>query len=110
MNTNVGDMPLDIFSDYISDILGEDWNWEYLALVINGSEGNYNESTLGHGRGLGEGFGGDGYTYNYGNGLIEGYIFYHFDSFDFASGGSTCSQTGSGYKDIVPGKPYTGNG
>lgn len=36
METNVGDMPLDIFADYVSDILGEEWSWEYLALVING--------------------------------------------------------------------------
>jgi hypothetical protein len=36
MNTNVGEMPLDIFSDYISDILGEDWSWEYFGLIVNG--------------------------------------------------------------------------
>jgi hypothetical protein len=35
MNTNVGDMPLDIFTDYISDTLGEEWSWEYLAIIVN---------------------------------------------------------------------------
>jgi hypothetical protein len=109
MNTNVGEMPLDIFSDYVSDILGEEWNWEYLAFAMNGCEGNYYENTWGYGRGVGQGSG-DGSTYNYGNGLTEGYIVYNFDSFDLASGSSTCLQTGSGYKDIVPGKPYTGHG
>jgi hypothetical protein len=34
-NTNVGDMPLDIFSDYISDTLGEEWSWEYLSVALN---------------------------------------------------------------------------
>lgn len=31
MNTNVGDMPLDIFSDYVSDALEQEWRWEYLV-------------------------------------------------------------------------------
>jgi hypothetical protein len=35
MNTNVGDMPLDIFCDYVSDILGEEWSWEYFGLILN---------------------------------------------------------------------------
>jgi hypothetical protein len=33
LNTNVGDMPLDIFCDYISDILGQEWNWQYLIPI-----------------------------------------------------------------------------
>jgi hypothetical protein len=36
-NTNVGDMPLDIFSDYISDTLGQEWSWEYFSLIANGN-------------------------------------------------------------------------
>jgi hypothetical protein len=35
MNTNVGDMPLDIYSDYISDSLGIDFPWEYIVPVFN---------------------------------------------------------------------------
>lgn len=35
MIDNVGDMPLDIYSDYISDILGEEWSWEHLSLSFN---------------------------------------------------------------------------
>jgi hypothetical protein len=49
LNTNVGDMPLDIFSDYVSDILDQEWCWEYF-LVIYGRDG-YNS----HGRGWGHG-------------------------------------------------------
>jgi hypothetical protein len=36
LDTNVGDMPLDIFADYISDTLDQEWHWEYLALTVNG--------------------------------------------------------------------------
>jgi hypothetical protein len=49
MNTNVGEMPLDIFSDYVSDIGEQEWNWIYF-LVIYGKDG-YNS----HGRGWGHG-------------------------------------------------------
>jgi hypothetical protein len=35
-NDNVGEMPLDIFADYVSDILGEEWYWEYLVFAVNG--------------------------------------------------------------------------
>jgi hypothetical protein len=41
-NTNVGDMPLDIFSDYVSDILGEEWYWEYLPFTINANNIGFN--------------------------------------------------------------------
>lgn len=30
MNTNVGDMPLEIFGDYVSDCLSIDFPWEYM--------------------------------------------------------------------------------
>jgi len=35
MNDNVGDMPIEIFGDYISDTLGEEWSWEYFQ-IFNG--------------------------------------------------------------------------
>jgi hypothetical protein len=60
MDTNVSDMPLDIFCDYISDTLGEEWSWEYFGLVINGP--TYHSfrkangvGNLRHGHGLGNG-------------------------------------------------------
>jgi hypothetical protein len=46
MNTNVGDMPLDIFCDYILDVLNEEWIWEYfltfnfVATPVNWNFGN----------------------------------------------------------------------
>jgi len=46
MDTNVGEMPLDIFSDYTSDQLNEEWSWEYLALVFN-DKGNIHTETGG---------------------------------------------------------------
>jgi hypothetical protein len=88
LNTNVGDMPLDIFSDYISDILGKEWSWEYLVLAINGNsygagngygqgnqwhEDDYDTEGLDH-NGLGHGFGygeGYGYGYNYVSSIIK---------------------------------------
>jgi hypothetical protein len=36
INLNVGEMPLDIFADYISDILGQEWSWEYLLFSPDG--------------------------------------------------------------------------
>jgi hypothetical protein len=81
-------MPLDIFCDYVSDALGEEWNWEYFALIIN--EHGYNVGTEGYGRGtsymsyknkaIGNG-NGYGYIENYGqiygreNGIGEGYTY-----------------------------------
>lgn len=35
LNTNVGDMPLDIYSDYVGDSLGIDFFWEYIVPVFN---------------------------------------------------------------------------
>lgn len=34
-NDNVGDMPLDIFGDYVSECLGVEFGWEYLAVTLN---------------------------------------------------------------------------
>jgi hypothetical protein len=34
-NSNVGDMPIDIFSDYISDILNQEWSWEYIGTTVS---------------------------------------------------------------------------
>jgi hypothetical protein len=36
MDFNVGDMPLDIFGDYVSDLLGIEFNWEYFGVILNG--------------------------------------------------------------------------
>jgi len=33
MNTNVSDMPLEIFGDYISDCLGIEFTWEYMFVA-----------------------------------------------------------------------------
>jgi hypothetical protein len=73
INTNVGDMPLDIFTDYLNDTLDQEWSWEYLITAINdaghsvgvgyGVGGGY-----GHWSGLGNGMGfGDGHGYGWGN-------------------------------------------
>lgn len=35
LNDNVGDMPLDIFSDYVSDVMEEEWSWIYLTPIFN---------------------------------------------------------------------------
>lgn len=76
MNTNVGDMPLDIFSDYVSDTLGEDWCWEYfLALNWNyiwdwwtrTGDGKVIDGT-GYGYGEGEGHGYSGIGKGWGHG------------------------------------------
>lgn len=49
MDTNVGDMPLDIFCDYVSEILGEEWSWEYIVPILNDYGCNY-RIPYGHGR------------------------------------------------------------
>lgn len=86
MNLDIGDMPIDIFCDYISDILEEYWSWEYLLVNTysfhsqftenNGDgdqnmNGEYNDDT-GNGGGIGiMNFGsghGFGYEYNQGHG------------------------------------------
>lgn len=60
METNVGDMPLDIFCDYVSDTLGEEWSWEYFSVIINGPTYHsfrkaHGVGNLRHGHGLGNG-------------------------------------------------------
>lgn len=111
MNTNVGDMPLDIFSDYTSDILAEEWSWEYLVFAVNGNGGSFFENQYGHGAGTGLGFG-DAETYDLGNGAIRGYTVFDWDTlvynfvnsdFDIASGGRT--NIGNGHL-----QSYLGNG
>jgi hypothetical protein len=71
MNTNVGDMPLDIFSDYVSDCLGEDWSWEYIIPILNGY---IPPAFLDVGHGVGYGVGGDTASWFlvYGNGYHIG--------------------------------------
>jgi hypothetical protein len=75
INTNVGNMPLDIFSDYISDILDEEWNWLYLTVNTN-----YDGNRVGYGLGYGFGY---GYRYNnLGNpinGSGDGFEYGHID-------------------------------
>jgi hypothetical protein len=66
LNTNVGDMPLDIFSDYISDTINMEWNWQYLVLAINDGGLDRNNAY------------GQGYSYHfsvieYNNEIIRGY-------------------------------------
>jgi|GEM_PF-3979193 len=51
MNTNVGDMPIEIFGDYISDTLDQEWSWEYLFFADNGDGDR--DTTYGHGNGCG---------------------------------------------------------
>jgi hypothetical protein len=86
MNTNVGEMPLDIFSDYVSDILGGDWSWEYLVPLLNW-QGYVIRVAFHHGLWYGNGcgfnnaengLGWSGVCYLYGNGLMK----YPMDSGD----------------------------
>jgi len=77
INTNVGDMPIEIFGDYVSDTLGEEWSWEYL--VFSPCDGGQN-LTFWHDEATGKGFyynnEGFGYVYNYSDtdneGIAEG--------------------------------------
>jgi len=63
MNTNVGDMPIEIFGDYISDCLDMDFPWEYLAAITNDDAYYHNPDR----RGCGTFYemNGNGYAYNY---------------------------------------------
>jgi hypothetical protein len=87
---NVGDMPLDIFCDYIQDTIGEEWIFEYFAPITNGANyprtmtrgfgyainntgDDYSRGTIGYGNGYGndimqEYVGGDGL--NHGSGEV----------------------------------------
>jgi len=73
MNDNVGDMPLEIFGDYVSDCLNIDFTWEYIVPML---------SHLDFGVGFGFGFGigyndygyeGDDYTAGCGDGTFYSY-------------------------------------
>jgi len=35
---NVGEMPMEIFGDYVSDCLGMDFPWEYIVPILNSYE------------------------------------------------------------------------
>jgi hypothetical protein len=83
MNTNVGDMPLDIFSDYISDILGEDWSWIYLTLVVNDQGYDLKENR----------FNGYGWAHGYENGFRD-----NFNYNAFGCGKYVGFATGIGYE------------
>lgn len=75
MNLNVGDMPLDIFADYVSDILEQEWTWEYFITILNSCNTSMlNNEGCG---GLGympsiENDAGDGYSYDYANDWNDG--------------------------------------
>jgi hypothetical protein len=67
MIDNVGEMPLDIFSDYINDILNQEWSWEYLICIYGfgtSEVGSYRREL------------GNGYSYWYGseNGFGSGVL------------------------------------
>lgn len=65
INTNVGDMPLDIFSDYLSDTLNEEWYWQYLIALPND----------GNSLGCHDFWTGNGFYYNTeGHGFVYGYV------------------------------------
>lgn len=105
LNTNVEDMPLDIFADYISDALEQEWNWTYLACLLNDAQlalfQEYGNSCFGHswycGNGASDGYhdyyNSEIYEIAYGSGM--GYI----DSKKFARGcGNGClGELGFGY-------------
>jgi hypothetical protein len=102
MNTNVGEMPLDIFSDYISDILGEEWTWEYLILILNCCNTSMlrNEGCggLGYMPSI-EHDAGDGYSYDYADefndGIGSGSSFTIFGK--FGDGGQKSANQGNGW-------------
>jgi len=62
---NVGEMPLEIFGDYLTDILNEEWSWEYLALTFN-----FN-GTPGSTFGIGNSLNGLRYNWHCGDGLTN---------------------------------------
>lgn len=68
IDTNVGEMPLDIFADYISDTLGEEWSWIHLTLNVNWENIDRFENGCGYSfilMGDEEVFDGDGFDYCY---------------------------------------------
>lgn len=77
MNTNVGDMPLEIFGDYVSDYLDIEFYWQYM-FVFN-EQGDNNGDSLGQGWGNGNGLEnyGTGTTNIYGDAFGNGSSSYH---------------------------------
>jgi hypothetical protein len=85
MNDNVGEMPLEIFGDYVSDTLGQEWHWEYFVFMANGhfskkGSGNYESKARLYGDGAGVTYwhdssvAGDGY--GQGNKIGHGWMSY----------------------------------
>jgi len=114
MNDNVGDMPPEIFADYVSDMLGEEWSWEYLVLSFN-NHGNhvgtspeffYNcDKVTGYGNTL---FGGSGTSYgtmlyDCGAGFWQGYN-------EGYGCGFGCGIRGAGYRVHTLNQTYLGSG
>jgi hypothetical protein len=90
MNDNVGEMPLDIYSDYVSDTLGIFFPWEYLVPLI---------CELGFQTGNGYGCGiyysdamsldccrGNGNFYGYNRGHSYRYITAHLQTYKMGNG------------------------
>jgi len=99
VNENVGDMPLEIFGDYLTDTLNEEWTWEYLAPLLNWrgyiiSAGDILNTWFGNGCGFNNAENGLGWSWQgrsghpYGNGMIK----YHYT---FGDG----VYTGNGHND-----------
>jgi len=106
MNTNVGDMPIEIFGDYISDCLGMDWSWEYIIPAFNNS-GYWYGSIYGFGMGYkyGSTFYLDGIStlITYGHGSRHG-------TYSGIHGTYSCIVTGSEYSDCGNGEFHGGFG
>jgi len=85
-------MPIEIFGDYVSDCLGMEWSWEYIAITHDGMgfrkgwSGSGVGSKTGSGYNIGEGGygmggynigeGGYGMGYDMGLGRGDGYMRY----------------------------------
>ena len=61
MNTNVGNMPLDIYSDYISELLNLDFHYDYFCLTFNWTDLHSEFAVEPISRSTGIGFGTIGY-------------------------------------------------
>jgi len=88
MNTNVSDMPLEIFADYTSDMLDQEWHWEYLFPIINGNHNPYFEE-----------FGNSDFVFGWysGNGRHHSFVYDDpdTDATDNAQGGSNHAYGGA---------------
>jgi len=72
MNTNVSDMPIEIFADYTADMLDQEWDWTYIVPTLN-DNGVANE-----------------YVNNFGSG--SGYMSHYSGSLDLPRFQVNCSE------------------